>query len=324
MSPLLTSLFQRRPDCAFVVSTHDILLPIDNPDASVLMIRRCAWTGKNPTAWEADLLDSSDEVPLDIKKQILGSKRNILFVEGDDESLDRQIYQILYPNISVLPKGNCVGVERAVHGIKGTEGLHWVEAIGLIDADDRTQEQIEALERQNIFALPCYSVESLYYHQEIIRNIAVKVSNTTGENSSDLTDNALNSIISSIQSHRERLCARLSEKRVRSQVIADLPTHQDLLRNETLSINIDIQDVLQREYDLFDSLISNSDVNGLIDRYPVRETPVLNNIARALGFQDRYKYEGSVRTLLANSEDSREVLRAVLGQLTQTIDGLSL
>ena len=31
ISPLLTLLFAKRPDCAFIVSTHDVMLPVDNP-----------------------------------------------------------------------------------------------------------------------------------------------------------------------------------------------------------------------------------------------------------------------------------------------------
>ena len=31
ISPLLTHLFAQRPECAFIVSTHDVMLPLDNP-----------------------------------------------------------------------------------------------------------------------------------------------------------------------------------------------------------------------------------------------------------------------------------------------------
>lgn len=33
ISPLLTMLFYKRSDCAFVVSTHEVMLPLDNPSA---------------------------------------------------------------------------------------------------------------------------------------------------------------------------------------------------------------------------------------------------------------------------------------------------
>jgi ATPase subunit of ABC transporter with duplicated ATPase domains len=41
ISPLLSSLFQKRKDCVFVISTHDVFLPIDHAEASVLLLRGC-------------------------------------------------------------------------------------------------------------------------------------------------------------------------------------------------------------------------------------------------------------------------------------------
>jgi hypothetical protein len=33
ISPLLTLLFAKRPDCVFIISTHEVMLPLDNPSA---------------------------------------------------------------------------------------------------------------------------------------------------------------------------------------------------------------------------------------------------------------------------------------------------
>lgn len=286
------------------------------------MVRSCTWNGKNPSAWDADLLESSSEIPTDIKKQILGSKRKILFIEGDADSLDRLIYQILYPDVSVLPRGNCVGVERAVEGIKSTEELHWIDALGLIDADDRTEPQIESLKQRGILALPCYSVESLYYHQEIIEKIARKVCETTGEDADQMVDTAASATLSNILDHKERMCARLCEKRIRAEVLAQLPNHSDIQNGRPLSFEVDSRAELGAEKARFEDLHNRKDVNGLIDRYPVRKTPVLNKIASALGFQDRSKYEGAVRTLLVRDNDSRSLLRNYLLDLTEKIEQL--
>jgi ABC-type cobalamin/Fe3+-siderophores transport system ATPase subunit len=39
ISPLLKLLFNRRNDCGFIVSTHEIMLPLDTPKASTLLVR---------------------------------------------------------------------------------------------------------------------------------------------------------------------------------------------------------------------------------------------------------------------------------------------
>lgn len=55
ISPLLTQLFRKRSDCAFIVSTHDVLLPLDNPKARSLLIRGCIYQNTEVVAWDADL-----------------------------------------------------------------------------------------------------------------------------------------------------------------------------------------------------------------------------------------------------------------------------
>jgi Protein of unknown function (DUF4435) len=147
----------------------------------------------------AGLIAESDEIPSEIKREILGSKREILFVEGNTStSLDRQIYQLIFPNLTVLPQESCVQVEKSVVGIRNTGNLHWIKAYGLVDADDRTPEQIQNLLNKGIAALKCYSVESLYYNLEIIRKVAKKCFEVTGESEEQLYANATSGIISSI------------------------------------------------------------------------------------------------------------------------------
>lgn len=314
-----------RPDCAFVISTHDLNLPLDNEGSSVLMLRGCEWDKKKPKGWDADYLESiSDNKNIDyeVKRQILGSKRNILFVEGNDGSLDKQIYQLLYPSISVIPKGNCVEVERSVLGMKTAENLHWLNAIGLVDADDRTPEEIDKLKQHSVYALPCYSVESLYYHEKIIEAVAKRMSEVTGKNSKDMFDNAMNAIKTSVIPHKDRLCARLCEKKVRAKVMLMLPKHKDLISDKPLKIEVDTKSILEEEKNQFDRLIDLNSINSIINRYPLRETPALDRVAENLELKNRQGYEDSVRKLLVDSEESKNLLRYLLSDLTSKIDEL--
>lgn len=322
ISPLLSSLFLKRPDCAFIISTHDIYLPLDNEDASVLMVRRCEWNGKIPKGWDADLISAADEIDPEIKREILGSKRSLLFVEGDDQSLDKQIYQLLYPSVSVMPKGNCVAVERAVVGMASAEKLHWLSAIGLVDADDRTVDQIDDLKSNGIYALPCYSIESLYYHEEIIRKVALRASCLNGGNPDQMEKSAINSIKNSVVPHKDRLCARLSEKKVRERILADLPNHRQISGGDPFKIEINTQDIIDTEQARFDEAIDSESVNALVNRYPLRETPALNQVATCLKFNSRQDYEASVRKLLVDDSSAKDLLRSLMADLTAKIYAL--
>ena len=50
VSPLLNGLFSKRPDCMFVVSTHELTLPPDNPASKILLVRSCTYQGGTAVA----------------------------------------------------------------------------------------------------------------------------------------------------------------------------------------------------------------------------------------------------------------------------------
>ena len=252
ISPLLTALFRQRPDCTFVISTHDIGLPLDNPEAGVLLVRGCQWNEAHISGWDTDLISSAKQIDYQIKQDILGSRRKLLFVEGNESSLDLSIYQILFPEVSVIPQGNCNDVERAVYGISSTASLaslHWVKAIGLVDSDGRPEDDINNLKNKNVYALPCYSVESIYYCVEIIEKLAEKSAEMHGVNSSELISNAYKNLISAIEDHKDRLCARLCERKIKQKI--NLPDWECIQSQSEFNINIDIATDFNREKNHF-------------------------------------------------------------------------
>ena len=72
--PFLSALFKQCEDCAFVVSTHEITLPIDSPDARVLMVRSCTWNGTAARAWDVEVLEPNTELPEELKLAILSAR----------------------------------------------------------------------------------------------------------------------------------------------------------------------------------------------------------------------------------------------------------
>ena len=180
VEPFLSALFGQRQDCAFVISTHEIALPIANSTASVAILRSCAWNGNTAIAWDAEVLNSGAELPEDLKRDILGARRRILFVEGTANSLDLPLYGVVFPELSVIPKGSCNSVIRAVNGLRESYNLHHVEAFGLIDRDDRPENEVAKLGKDRIFALDVCSVESLYYCSDAVTAVAHRQSESLG------------------------------------------------------------------------------------------------------------------------------------------------
>ena len=119
IEPLLSALFAERPDCPFLIATHEIALPLASPESQVLILRSCRWNGDRAEAWDATLLEGDVDLPEDVKRAILGSRRRVLFVEGKANSLDVALYRALFPNISITPVGGRENVIKAVAGLRG-------------------------------------------------------------------------------------------------------------------------------------------------------------------------------------------------------------
>ena len=135
ISPLLGHLFERRSDCGFVISTHDHALPLGNSAAHVLLLRSCSFDGQNIRSWVADDLPSGTSVDEALKRDLLGARQKILFVEGTDNSLDKPLYSLVFPMVSVIARGTCQEVDQAVAGARAAQELHWLQAFGIADSD---------------------------------------------------------------------------------------------------------------------------------------------------------------------------------------------
>lgn len=320
ISPLLSLLFKKRSDCAFAISTHEVMLPIDNPSARTLLVRSCKFVGSVAQSWDTDLVPLDLEIDESLKKDILGSRRTLLFVEGDNRSLDKPLYSLLFPKASVIARRSCRDVEQSVVGIRSAEPLHRLRAFGLVDGDGRVQTEIDELEQKGIFCVPAYSVESIYYESNVQRKVVARHSAVTGNSADSLLENAAEAAIAAIKPRKPRLVARIAEKEIRAVLFGKLPTLQQIMTQAPIEISINVATVLAAEQASFDAALANKDVASLIKGYPIRETGALGRIAASLGFQRREQYEGAVRKLLIDDPDTLADVRSSFGKLSAAID----
>jgi ABC-type cobalamin/Fe3+-siderophores transport system ATPase subunit len=319
ISPLLTLLFAKRRDCAFVVSTHDVMLPFDNPAARTLLIRGCSYNGSAVTTWDADLVSSGSGIDDDLRRDILGARRKILFVEGIEKSLDKPLYSLVFPDVSVIAKGSCRDVERAVLSIRDADGLHWLDAFGLVDNDGHPQVEIDHLKGGGVYATTVFSVEGVYYHPEVQRRVAERHASTTGDDFNMAVAEGRRAALAAVAPHVQRLSERVAEKLVREEFFRHIPNRDQISDAAPVNVSIDVQKIVGEESARLREALDAGDMTTIVSRYPVRETPALDTIARRLGFQDRDQYEGAVRKLLMDEPDSLTFVRSLFGTLATDI-----
>ena len=321
IAPLLRRLFERRPDCGFVISTHDHDLPLAHPEARTLLLRSCRFNGPQVRDWAADELPAGCPIDDNLKRDLLGARRTILFVEGTESSLDKSLYSIVFPMASIVPKGSCQEVERAVAGARAAASLHWLSAFGLIDSDGLAAEEIEGKRESSVYATPYYSVEAVYYHPEIIGRIAAREASAHGGDAERLLDDAVASGVAAISTDTERLSRNAAKKMIQRAVMEGIPNDDDLLGNRAgqLVIALESETIHRACRERLDLAVGNGDWETIVTMCPVRESRALSEICSRLRFRRRSDYERAVRHLLSEEEEARQWVRELFGDLATQI-----
>ena len=319
VSPLLTLLFAKRPDCAFIISTHEVMLPLDNPGARTLLVRSCAYAGSSVSEWDVDLMMPETGIDDDLKRYILGERRKLLFVEGTDQSLDKPLYSLVFPNVSVISKSSCRDVEHAVSGIREAAELHWVRAFGIVDNDRRPQTSIEAMKYKGVYTAPVYSVESVYYHPEVQRYVAERNAKVIGADPNNLIEDAKVAALAAIKLQERHLSERAVHNSIRERILQNQPKQQDIHDGIPVKIEIDVIAEVVAEGARLQAALAGNDLALIISQYPVRETGALDAIAGKLGFKNRTTYKGAVLKLLMDDEGALAFVRSLFGDLEADI-----
>lgn len=319
--PFLSALFDlRREDCAFIISTHEIALPIATPGAQVLMLKSCEWSDNQCVAWDAEIIEPDSELPEDLKLAILGSRDRILFVEGEPTgSLDFPLYTALFPDLSVVPKGSCEEVQKAVLGLRGSQNKHHVEAFGLIDRDDR-MDDVEKLAEKGVFALEVYSAEALYYCSDAIAAVARRQAESLGEDESGFIESAKQEAIEILKEHAERMAARRCERKIHHLLLQQAPNWESIKDNPAQQICVSVDSPYLEELNLFNEFAENGELDRLVARYPVRESSALATIAKALKCQHKNDYERMVIAQIRRDNELAQKLKERIGPLSVTLD----
>ena len=159
ISNLWDEIEKLRPDCSFLMITHDIEFAATRI-AKKYVIRNYY----SDPAWDiSEIPDSElDEQTITL---ILGSRKPILFVEGEKTSLDMEIYRLCYPEWTVIPKGACKDVIQAVSSLRKLNEdmpILNIKCAGIVDRDTRDNSQIQKLEGEGIKVLLCSEIENIF------------------------------------------------------------------------------------------------------------------------------------------------------------------
>lgn len=153
----------KRPDCIFIYLTHDLDFATSRTTAKKIWIKSFT----HPDKWEIEDIPT-DEIPETLMLELLGSRKNILFVEGVKGSIDERLYSILFPELTIVPVGSCFDVINHTKAFNKLRSVN-TKAFGLIDADHHSEERLNKLREYSIYSFQVAEVENLFLDVDFLK-----------------------------------------------------------------------------------------------------------------------------------------------------------
>jgi hypothetical protein len=157
----------KRPDCAFVYITHDLDFAATRFGARRIWLKE--FDGKD---WVWDEIAPESGIPDALLMQVMGSRRPVVFVEGDENSHDVAIYTALFPGELVASRTNCNKVIEATKTMTSLPAFHHLAVRGLVDRDRRSDEEVVAIRASGVGVAEVAEVENLMCLPEVIEAVA--------------------------------------------------------------------------------------------------------------------------------------------------------
>lgn len=312
MSRLWNALEEERNDCLFIYITHDLDFAASRVKAKKIWVKAYTYTieyGSENYDWE--VVPDINSVPENLLLEIIGSRKPILFVEGEKGSYDHAIYQEFYPNYTIIPRGGCHKVIESTKGINESAALNTIKAYGIVDRDYRSQEEIDYLSSNNIFVVDVAEVENMLLTPKIIEIISKHMA----LDSSDTIEKITNSIIKSLSDNLvKEISFRTSlEVNYKLNTFNQKKQGVDNIKQaiSELVSGIDVDSIYDRNEIMLNDIIANRDLENAL-RFHTNKG-LLPNASRFFNLHGN-EYPNLVLRLL-KTEKKEEILDALSNYL---------
>ena len=296
-----------RPDCLFVYFTHDVDFAAGKEDSKRIWMK--SFDGK---IWDWEELEKDDNLPNELLLEVLGSRKPIVFVEGDNGSFDTSLYRAILPSYLVIPRGSCTQVIQSVKALKANLQLHHLDVYGIIDRDRRLDVEIQKLEANSIFVLNVAEVENLFCVKEILNFVSQRLERDPDTDFEKVSK----AIFIRLESELETQVSLKAISEIKFQLnlfdakkkgVAALK-----LALESLAIGIDVEAIYAESQEAFEQVINTKDYEKLLCLYN-RKTLELQ-VSAALGLANGQLPELVVRFAQgAYQKEIKNILKRYFG-----------
>lgn len=298
-----------RPDATFVYTTHDLDFASSRQNATIIWVKDY---DAADTTWDYSILPARSGLPDEIYFAILGDRRPVLFIEGDDtHSIDSKLYPLIFPSHTVKPLGSCNKVIEAVRSFNSLESFHHLDSWGIVDRDRRDAGEVEYLRRKRILVPAVAEVENLLMLEEIVRTVA----SSAGKDEEKVFRKVKNAVIHTFEGelrqqamlHTRHRVKRTVEYRVdgRFNSISDLEEHVRGLMDQ-----INPRGLYEGFCREFRRYVAEEDYASILMVYNRKTMISFSNVASLCGVQgNKNGYVGAILDILRRGGNKADRIR---------------
>jgi len=287
--------------------THDLDFAVSRIDAKKIWMKSFIF----PETFQMEEIPSN-EISEKLLLEILGSRKPILFCEGENNSLDRKIFEILFPKYTIIPSGSFINVINFTRVFNKLESFTQNKAYGIIDKDFRLEEEMENLVNQNIFTLEYAEIENLLFIEDLLMEFAKETYISDPE---DTIKNIKEKIIESLMEEKELHIIKYITSQINkyfSHTFLEKSKNKEELNNKFSKFisNVNIDELYKNIEGKIDKALENRDYSQIIKIFKNKGKliSIANTELRIRDFQHR------IINFIRSSEMSKKSLYSNLPQ----------
>lgn len=308
MQALWNVIEQLRSDCTFIYNTHDI-------DFAVSRINNyCVWVKSFDalkSTWDYQLLQSDQNLSEDLFADLLGSRKPVLFIEGDARnSIDSKLYQLVFTEYTVKPLGSCNKVIESTRSFNDLTGFHHLDSHGIVDRDRRDDREVAYLRKRKILVPDVAEIENIMLLPGVITTVAKR----RGKNPDEVLKKVKQSILKQFTAQLKQQALQHTRHRVKKLVevkidkkfasITELEQHMG-----ELPAQINPRGMYEEICREFRGYVTENDYLGVLKVFNCK--PMLNdcNVAGLCGFERTERYINFVMGILKGTDSDAMTIR---------------
>ena len=167
-------LMDERSDCQFIFISHTMEFINARSDFELVKIKNFIY----PNKFEFEFLGNAlEDLNSDFIVEVVGSRKPILFCEGSKTDYDYKVYENLFGDqYTVIPTGSCVSVENSVDACNAHTIRYSIQsAVGIIDSDLKSDEDVNRLKIKKVYVLKCNEIEMLLLDEAIFKKVLTQL-----------------------------------------------------------------------------------------------------------------------------------------------------